>query len=179
MTIALEPVTPPMYGDLFRLALEAGNSWPWPTPAHSFEQFQASVWHDVLEQAALVSANGVLVGVVAAYSPNFAHGYAYWRLHVLAAHRRTVEPILAAATFLDGVLAGSTFRKLYFECSAVEWAQYQSIERYGFVVEGRYAEHFYSNGRYVDRLVVAIRREAWAAMRAHGGLTRPACRASG
>ncbi len=71
--------------------------------------------------------------------------------------------MFGAALFLEYVFRGWSFRKLYFELPEFNLAQFSRGVNRLFVEEGRLREHLYYDGRFWDKVILALYRTTWEA----------------
>ncbi len=102
------------------------------------------------------------IGLVTAFRANFQDGHA--RLAAVAFDPQTPSPVmpLAVGLFIDYVFRCWNFRKLYMDVAEYNLPQMASGMARLFTVEGRLSEHYHLDGRYWDKFILSISREAWA-----------------
>jgi hypothetical protein len=109
-------------------------------------------------------------GVVIAYGADPRHRFCY----VAMARTRTSSNGLrdalvsaeALAIFIDFLLQGWDFRKLYFECAEYNIPQFRSFLNL-LSEEGRLRQHLYLGEQWWDLATFALWRERWGSVRPH------------
>jgi RimJ/RimL family protein N-acetyltransferase len=158
------PLLPEDLPFLYRLVIdpEVGVTLRYQGATPSFDDFARHAWDGVLGQWIVrASDSGDPLGVVVIASADFRNGYAF--LSVVAR-----PSVLGSGVMMDGV-AGVLdhtfscwpFRRLYFEASDDNFAQFASGLGRFFVEEGCRREQLFSRNRYQDVHLLTLSRSAW------------------
>jgi hypothetical protein len=73
----------------------------------------------------------------------------------------------------DHLFRNWNFRKIYFEATEFNYAQFASGKGRLFVEEGRLTEHTFYDGRYWDLVVGSMTRDAWTRLKSPVGWSAP------
>jgi len=158
----LVPVVPAAVPFLYELAVspEVGFRWRYRGAVPNYAQFEKELWAGMLAQLVVESvATGEPVGNVICYNPDFALGNAYVGAAMVSRYAGSgiaVEPVRLFVRYLFDVWP---FRKLYFEVPEFNFRQFSSAAGGRLRLEGRLVDHDYYQGRYWDRLILAIYRD--------------------
>ena len=126
------------------------------------EQFVNSLWGGVLAQYMLCSrVNDAPLGMVNCYGADMKNGFGYLAALIFAPYRRHPMVHEGIELFISYLWRAFPFRKLYADTIGPNLSQFASASRAGWVEEGRLVEHQYVDGRYVDKVTLAISRERW------------------
>jgi RimJ/RimL family protein N-acetyltransferase len=159
---ALRPVVPEDWRFLYDLSNQPsiGVTWRYSGAHVSPEEFQASMWSDVLAQFIITAVdNPDPLGVAAVRSPDFRNHHAHFA-GALAPHcMGSGWPLEGMLLFLDYVFATWPFRRLYFESIDYIADRYGSFAERYMQLEGRLEEHMFRGGSYRDLLIYSLTRE--------------------
>lgn len=160
----LQPVRVSDYDFLYDLEAQL-QFWRFHGSTPSPEAFVQSLWSGVLANFIVASASGDAVGLVTAYSPDQANGHA---LIAVAAHPSQPPGSLAEGIVLFVNYCFSTWplRKLYAEAVEYNLHSFRTVADRYCVEEGRLRDHYFLQGRYWDKVTLALYREAWDAVSA-------------
>jgi RimJ/RimL family protein N-acetyltransferase/acyl carrier protein len=127
----------------------------------SADSFHRFLWDRSLAQFVVLSRQGVPIGLVSAFEPDFRNRYAY--VAAVADPALTGSGLIAEAlaVLVTYLFAEFDLRKLYAESLASTYEQYASGAERLFDVEGRMVGHEYVHGRYEDFVVLAAHRDRW------------------
>jgi hypothetical protein len=118
----------------------------------------------VLAQFVVVSnRDRARVGLVTAFRANFQDGHARLAAVAFNPHSRSPLMALGMGLFIEYVFRCWRFRKLYLDVAEYNFPQFSSGLARIFTVEGRLRQHYYLDGEYWDKVILAIPRETWAA----------------
>lgn len=161
--VTLHPVTPADEGWLFELCTHPDHlvSYRLRGLTPSAENFHRFLWDRSLAQFVVRSRQGIPIGLVSSFEPDFRNRYAYVAAvsdPALEGSGLIAEGMALLVTYL---FAEFDLRKVYAESLAGNYAQYCSGEHRLFDVEGRMVGHEYVHGRYEDFLVLAVHRDHW------------------
>jgi RimJ/RimL family protein N-acetyltransferase/acyl carrier protein len=162
--VRLRPVEPTDLSFLYRLATEGetGERWRHRGAVPDPQSFAQRLWDGVLTQSIVERlADSRPVGLACAYSANLRDGYVYLAgvcdTQMLRSGLCTQGLMLLA----DHLFRNWSFRKIYFEATAFNYAQFASGSGRIFVEEARLADHTFYDGRYWDLVLGSLTREAW------------------
>jgi RimJ/RimL family protein N-acetyltransferase len=165
--VSLEPVTPDAYPFLYQLATaeETGYLWRFRGATPTNEMFRNSLEHGVSAHYVLVDRRGQGVGYVMAIDVDPVGGVG--NVGVIAEPRAwsTGLGLIGFAMFVEYLFAVHPFRKLYADTVEYSYRRFASGADKYFVIEGVLRAHHYYDGRYWDKIILAITRERW---REHG-----------
>jgi hypothetical protein len=103
------------------------------------------------------------IGLVTAFRANFQDGHAKIAAAAFDPRRRSPLMAIGMGIFVEYVFRCWNFRKLYMDVAEHNYPQIASGVARVLEVEGRLKQHFYLDGEYWDKLILAISREAWFA----------------
>ncbi|KJE20992.1 acetyltransferase, ribosomal protein N-acetylase [Frankia torreyi] len=158
----LAPLLPASTPFLYELAIspETGFRWRYRGSVPSYAQFEQELWQGMLSQFLVESVEtGEPVGNVICYNPDFALGHAYVGAAVSGRYTGSGIAIEPVRLFIRYVFDVWPFRKLYFELPEFNLPQFASALGNGLRTEGRLVDHEYYQGRYWDRLILAVYRD--------------------
>jgi hypothetical protein len=163
--IYLRPVTLDDYNAIRMLDLGEALGVRWrfrgatPTPEQWAQAGGTQLAHFLIVRR---SDNGP-IGAATAYQQNFQDQYAYLAATAFNPTQRNPLVILGIALFIDYTFRCWNFRKLYMEMPAFNLGQFGRGVGRMLVEEGRLREHMYYDGRYWDKVTLALYRETWEA----------------
>lgn len=154
---------------LYESAFTGGRSWKWRFRGRTvpYETFAAMLHEGVFAQYAVESTVGPpsLFGLVSAYDADTACGHCYVAFHNTGVHHPASGRMFGAIIgFMDHLFHVSPFRKLYLDILEYNVGLLRGFEGLLMVEEGRLREHYFLGGRFHDRIVYAVYREAFAPM---------------
>ena len=169
--VVLRPVMPSDLPFLYEIANSDKNAFRWRFRGAlpSMEQFEADVNQASYQHlVALDKESGALVGYVSAYA--YDPSNAVCSVAVLMAESAVGQRLgrEAMELFITHLFRASPLRKIYAEVPGMtfdgveESATNEGLDK-RFVIEGRLVDHWWSDGRFVDKIIVAIYREQWQA----------------
>jgi hypothetical protein len=161
----LRPVGPDDYQAMRLLDLgEAlGVRWRFRGATPSAEQWAQAGGSQLAHFLIVRRSDNSPIGAATAYQHNFQDQYAYIAATAFNPAERNPLVILGVALFIDYTFRCWNFRKLYMELPAFNLAQFgRGIGRM-LVEEARLREHMYYDGRYWDKLILALYRDTWEA----------------
>ena len=107
----------------------------------------------------------VLLGLLSAYDADTAAGHCYVAFHNTGVdHPIRGRMIGAMVGFLDYLFYVAPFRKLYVDVPEYNIGIFDGFQDSLLVEEGRLHDHFFLGGRFHDRVIFAIYREAFEAI---------------
>jgi RimJ/RimL family protein N-acetyltransferase len=136
------------------------------------EEYATTLSRGVVAQFMICErATGRPVGHVASYEHNFRNGTCYVAAMVFPEDRRRGWPMEGAELFLDYLFENFPLRKVYAEMHAVNLEQFASVVRGPWHEEGRLVADEFVRGEFVDKVILALTRDAWRSRGAtEGGL---------
>lgn len=157
--VEMRPVGPSQMAFLYQLAVDERTAFRWrfrlETPTE--ETFARTLWPGVLVQFCVhLVTTGEPIGLVTCYGADMANGHANVGGIFAPNIHGTGLAISAVHLFIEYIFKGWAFRKLYFEVPEFNYLQFASGEGKLFQLEGRLREHDYYDGRYWDRLFLAV-----------------------
>lgn len=159
----LTPVQPGDTDFLYWLSVQPETCfrWRYRGAPPSYERFAADLWSRVLVQFVVRrSEEGEPVGHVVAYAADSALRHAYIGAVFTPRHAGTGLAARAVSVFVDNLFHCFPLHKLYMEVPGFNWSQLSSGEGALFQVEGLLRGHDYFMGRYWDKRICAIYRDA-------------------
>jgi hypothetical protein len=152
------------YLRLFETSSEFASRWRLRGATPNPQEWAHGSTVGVLAQFVIVAnRDQARVGLVTAFRANFQDGHA--RIAAMAFNPRANSPLImfGIGMFVEYVFRCWNFRKLYMDVAEYNLPQIASGLAKLFVVEGKLREHYYLDGQYWDRLILALYRDAWAA----------------
>jgi hypothetical protein len=161
--VYLRPVAQDDYG-LMRavdLSEELGVRWRFRGATPSMEQWVQSGGAQFAQFVVIRSSDHVRLGTTTLYQQNFQDEHAYFALASFTGAKRNPLLMLGAALFIQYVFTCWNFRKLYMELPEYNLAQFESGVGTLFELEARLREHMYFDGRFWDKVILALYRRTW------------------
>lgn len=158
------PVAPGYLEFLYQLAIseENGFRWRYLGAVPTVESFQQNLWSGVLTQFVVVeNESSHPIGLVVAYSADLHHGLGYVGGTMTPRVGGTGLSMEGFDIFLRYLFTAWNFRKLYFEVPEYNSRVLRNSVGAVFAEEGRLRHHIYYDGRYWDRIILAIYRDTW------------------
>jgi len=159
--ILLRPLVTADYDTLYSMAMNSDSGWRWNGLAAGPEAFRDSLWNGVLTQYAVIAKSNELIGLVSAYHVNLVSGYCYFQIVIKPSRRRLGWPMEAIVLFFDSLFKTYPLRKIYAETSGDSLVNFTSCVGVGAEVEGTFRDRMYSNGEYIDSIVLCVDRVAF------------------
>ncbi len=161
--VVLSPVTQAEFGVLFDLHTRGDHLVRFRLRGHtpSPDAFHRLIWDRVLAQFVARSRDGHLVGLVSCLDANFQHRHAHFSVVAAPDQRNTGLGLEAMGMLFSYVFSQFDLRKLYAECLASNFCQFENGAHRIFEVEGCLKQHEYLCGRYEDLYVLAVYRDTW------------------
>lgn len=107
------------------------------------------------------SSDHIAIGVTAVYNQSFQDQYAYFAAVSFAPAMRSPLMVMGSALMIDYTFKCWPFRKLYLELPEYNLEQLARGNGRIFVQEGRLGEHMYYDGRWWDKIILALYRRTW------------------
>ncbi|EFC84937.1 GNAT family N-acetyltransferase [Parafrankia sp. EUN1f] len=184
LTTAIFDLVPPVHSDvpfLYALATssETGHRWRYQGRVPPVEKFETELWQSVLTQFVVRRrADGEPVGLVVCYGADVNNGHASLGAVFTPRVSGSGQAVQVVGKFLGHVFDNWRFHKIYLEVPEQNFAAIRSGEGKVFEFEGRLKRHFFYQGRYWDRLILAVTRERFQNLRdselRDSGTNRPA-----
>jgi RimJ/RimL family protein N-acetyltransferase len=130
------------------------------------EQFSTTLWAGILTQFMIINkTTGAPGGIIGAYGADFRNGHAF--LVALRFPQYAGQPWMLEGfgLFVDYLFKVFPFRKLYGDTLSFNFQKFSSGLDSLLIEEGRLREHWYYDGKYWDRVTVAIYRNDWETRR--------------
>lgn len=163
-SVILRPVMPRDY-ELIRIAElsdQLGPRWRHRGATPAPEQHMQLVAQGALAQFMVVTLRHQKpLGLVTAYNPSFQDAHAYLAMAKFQPNDRSPTFLAGAVLFVEYVFRNWNFRKLYAETTDLNAAAFGSGIGRLLREEGRLKGHLFSNGEYVDLVVLALYRASW------------------
>lgn len=162
-SLTLRPVRPSDYDFLFSLLVDGGNGarWRFRGATPSPEGFERALWAGVAAQL-VAESRGRPLGLGMIFNAVLEAGHA--EIGIALDERVQGRGVAAVATGL-GILRYAfltwPLNKVYARVPGFNMKELGSLERFGWVEEGRLREFCFANGRYWDEHVFALSRPAW------------------
>lgn len=170
--VALRAVTQGDYDWLYELETDPRVSGGWRLQGRTVspEEFVRLLWQNILVQYIVTErTNAFRAGLVMCYSADTRNGTASLALVSPPEFQDTGLAIDGMVLLIDHLFRGWPFRKLYFESLAFNFARFDhandrpiDLTRL-WTVEGQLRDVYYHEGRYWDKYIGSISREAWEA----------------
>jgi RimJ/RimL family protein N-acetyltransferase len=158
---ALQPSDYP-YLQFAETSTELAPRWRFRGETPAPEQWIQATFTDVLAQFLVVEqGSDTPLGMVVVFNANHQDGHAQLAVARLKPEDRNPAMMFGLALFLRYVFTCWNFRKLYMEVADYNYDQFASGAGKFFEVEGRLREHSYYAGRYWDKLILVMTREAF------------------
>lgn len=133
------------------------------------EQYAASLWADVLNQFLVVDVRDQKpLGLVVCYGINFRHQHAYIGAAIRPDMWRLGWPMEGLGLFISYLFPVYPFRKLSADSLTFNLEHFASGARFEFHEEARLVDHEFHDGRWYDKVTLAVYREQWERRRADG-----------
>jgi hypothetical protein len=160
--VYLRPVNPEDYGYMRALDLgeELGVRWRFRGATPSPEQWAQAGGAQLAQFMVTRSSDNRPLGAAAVYQHNFQDEHAYLAVAAFDTDRNPLM-VLGTALFVEYVFTCWNFRKLYLDLPEYNLPQLASGVGTLFAEEGRLREHMYYDGRFWDKLVLALYRRTW------------------
>lgn len=168
-TVRLRPLMPEDQSFLRSIELgpELGSRWRFRGTTPGPEQWSQSTWSGALAQFVIVSAStGEPLGLVSLYDVDFRDGVGSIAAAKFSEADRSLRVVSGILLFLEYAFESFRLRKLYFDVPEYNLGQFGGLES-RLDLEARLKSHFFSAGRYWDRLTFALTREHWDLLRDH------------
>ena len=150
--IRLRPLEPSDYAGLRRQELGEHLAFRWRHHgAHDQpEGFAGGLWAGALAHFIIEDLKtGLPLGIVSAYSADFATGTVYVAAAKFATDVEAGSRVVGAiGMFLDYVFSGWPFQKIYFETAEYNLPQFDGAMGWLLVEEARFREHIFLGNRY-------------------------------
>jgi hypothetical protein len=134
--------------------------------------FGEGILAGVLAHAVIETRDRVPIGYATAYNADFRSQICMAGSVMGPACTAPGLVALGSAWFLDSVFRDYNLRRVYLEVYGHNQPAADAALRRGGELEGVLRDDLFLDGRYFDRQIVAIRREAWLERR-HPARTRP------
>lgn len=136
--------------------------WQWQGRPVGPEGFRDTIWTGVLTHCVIEAIEKPApIGLFTAYGANHHHQICYCQIGMLPEWRLTGLPAEAGLLGLDLLFRHHPFRKIYAEVGSDKFHLYESGIPSGFVIEGRFKDHLYSNDEYLDLITLSVSRDVW------------------
>ncbi len=162
--VLLRPIEPADFGPLYSIELSPENIYRWRFRAStpSPEQYARSLFEGVLASFVVESTDsGSIVGVVTCYNADLKNGVAYLAALSAEVWRRRPAAIEGIELLIDYCFQNWQFRKLYLESPEYCQVEFASAPERLLREEARLVDHEFFDGRYWDRLILALHRTDW------------------
>ncbi|GEM_PF-1908745 len=159
--VELLPVDAADVGFLHALATgeESGFRWRYRGSVPPLEQFAAQLWHGVLEQFVVVTAQGGRpIGHVVAYEADLANRHVKAGGIGFSTGAQAAGLLEGILLLLDRLFAAYDFRKIYFEIPRPNWELFAAGTKGWVTIEGTLKGHLFMDGGYVDLIVGSVGR---------------------
>lgn len=166
--VALRPITSRDYDRIYRaeMSQNLGSLWRHRGVTPPPERFAQSLWDTVFVQYGVVSTGQpeLLLGLVAAYKPDFRNGLCF----LAVASLETVWPagiraLEGVVMLVDYIFQEFPMRKIYAETYEFNIQNFATGAGRWFSIEGRLREYEYAFGRYWDKFILSTERARWEA----------------
>ena len=162
--VCLRPIADSDIEDLYQAALSTEGSFRWrfrgTTPSR--DSFYNALFDGTLAQFVVVGrSDDERYGLVAAYSALLDQGHTYIAFQRCSRRPAASEVTEGMAQFIDYLFETFPLRKLYAEIPAYNEELLGVAELPMFQREGQLTKHDYHAGRWWDRYLVAVWRDAW------------------
>lgn len=163
--VYLRPVTPQDYPGLRMadLSPQLGARWRFRGATPTPEQWVQANQPMLAQFLVFSTARNEALGVVSAYQQNFQDQHAHVAVASSRDEDRSPLLLLGAALFVEYLFRGWNFRKLYFELPEFNLPRVAHGLNRVLVEEGRLREDLYYDGRFWDRVILALYRTTWEA----------------
>jgi hypothetical protein len=161
--VYLRPVVPEDYRvmRLLDLGESLGVRWRFRGATPSPEQWSQAGGAQLAHFLIVRRADNSPIGAATAYQHNFQDQYAYIAAAAFDPAEHNPLVILGIAMFIDYTFKCWNFRKLYMELPAFNLDQFGRGVGRMLVEEGRLREHMYYDGRFWDKVILALYRRTW------------------
>lgn len=163
--VFLRPPVPRDYEALYELEVSgwSSNRWRYAGQVPSFESYVQQLWSGVHAQyLVLTRAENTPRALVAAYSPDVAHGHVYLAVNKFSESDHTGDAMHGAVLLIDHLFQTTSFRKIYLETASYNVDTFgEGLSRH-LSLEGTFIDHLFHDGRYWDLLTYSLTRERWA-----------------
>jgi len=161
--VYLRPVAPEDYAALRMadLSPQLGMRWRFRGTTPTFEEWVQRSQGTLAQFLVITSAKHQAIGIVVAYGHSFQDQHVYVAIASLQPAARSPLLMLGSAMFIQYVFRVWNFRKMYFELPAYNLSQFAYAERHLLVQEARLREHVYYDGKFWDKVILALYRTTW------------------
>jgi hypothetical protein len=155
--------------------LETGASsalrWRFAGQQIPLEQYAQAHWDGVHASFVYTTASpSDVLGSLVAYGADPRHGFCYLAVAMLDGTGNAVRDAVVTAEslvlFVDFLLQGWNFRKIYFEVAEFNMAQIESVLQ-RCTCEGMLQDHVFMAGRYWSVGTWSFSRDQWPSLRSH------------
>lgn len=162
--VALRPVRPADYEMLYRAELSEalGRRWRHRGTTPSPERFVQTLWDGVLAQFVVVrKSTNEPIGLVGAYDLDWRDATCSVAVTAFPGEIGNGWAIEGAELFFDHLFAAFPLRKLYAESVEGNYQAFSAGAGLVFHEEGRLRDHDYYDGKYWDKIILAVYRDEW------------------
>jgi hypothetical protein len=161
--VYLRPVVPEDYSFLRMVdtSAELGVRWRFRGSTPSPEQWVQAGGAQLAQFMVVRASDHQPLGLTTAYNQNFQDQHAYLAAMSFDAMSPNPLMVLGTAIFIEYVFTCWSLRKLYMELPEFNLPQFGSAVGSLFAEEGRLREDMYYDGRYWDKVVLALYRATW------------------
>lgn len=161
--VYLRPMTPQDYGfvRMMDLSEQLGVRWRFRGATPSAEQWVQAGGSVLAQFLVIRAADQAPLGMTTAYQQSFQDQHAYLAVATFDPARRSPLMVFGASLFIEYVFTCWNFRKLYLELPEFNVSQVASGVGTLLVEEARLREHLYYNGRFWDKVILALYRRTW------------------
>jgi RimJ/RimL family protein N-acetyltransferase len=162
--VALRPVRPADYDLLYRMELSEalGQRWRHRGWTPSPERFVQSLWEGVTAQFMVVDkSTNEPVGLVAGYGLDWRDATCSLAITAFPSHIGAGWILEGAELFLDYLFMLFPLRKVYAETVAGNYETFTAGAGLVFHEEGRLRDHDFYDGKYWDKVTLAVYRDEW------------------
>lgn len=163
--VRLRPMVPPDVPALYATALDPAVAMAWRYRGHtmSYADFERTLFEGVLAQYIVETLSGEMQGLATLYSADMSNGHAWLALLRADGGRRVPGAmILGAAQMLRQGFSAWPFHKIYVELPVYNsWLIDALVESGLAEEEGRLTNHYFHDGRWLDKIIAAFYREAF------------------
>lgn len=163
----LEFVTPADYDFIYSLHIDGDALTRYRLRANTPgpETFLRYIWDGVVAQFLVVSlATQQPVGLVSCYHADHRNQHAHVSVIAAPDSRSSGVVVEAMAAFISYCFESFPFRKLYAEVLGDNLGGFGSGAGNYFEIEGRFRDHEYLDGEWVDLVTLAFHRESWSGL---------------
>jgi RimJ/RimL family protein N-acetyltransferase/acyl carrier protein len=160
----LRPIEPTDFASLYAIELAPDNihRWRFRGSTPSPDQYARSLFDGVLATFVVQEIErGSIVGVATCYNADLKNGLAYIAAATASAYQRRPAALEGVEMLVSYCFRNWQFRKLYLESPEYCYTDFAAPSLPIFRREGELKDHEYFDGRYWDRLILAIYRTDW------------------